>query len=112
MFFKKGTLVRVTSVDENDILLGVKVGDLFMVTEDDSPVPLCQPIDSECTLDKHALIDCQLEIVKMQHIEMVNMQLAMKNNIKRPIPPYPPTIGNCVVDKYTLSDYLLEVIKM
>lgn len=74
MYFKSGTLVRVTSVDEYDISLGVKVGDLFMVTEDDSPTPFCQPIDSECTLDLHALIDCQLEVVNMQNLKMVNSQ--------------------------------------
>lgn len=74
MYFKSGTLVRVTSVDEYDIFLGVKVGDLFMVTEDDSPTPFCQSIDSECTLGLHTLIDCQLEVVNMQNLKMVNSQ--------------------------------------
>lgn len=64
MFFKKGTVVEVVSIDENDRMLDIAVGDLFMVIEDDSPIPTCTPLNSECFLKEYSFTDSQLKEYK------------------------------------------------
>lgn len=67
--FIKGDKVRVTDLDLLDEVMGIKVGDIFIVMEDDT-VPYCRPLTENPLLDAEmddglwALDEEQLELVK------------------------------------------------
>lgn len=61
--FKKGDLVEILVTDEDDISMGIEVGDVFEVLED-SRVPYCKPTESLYDGFKYAFSQDQLRLVK------------------------------------------------
>lgn len=67
--FIKGDKVRVIDLDLLDEAMGIKVGDIFVVMEDDT-VPCCRPLTENPMLEEEmdeglwALDEDQLELVE------------------------------------------------
>ena len=67
ILFGAGEIVRITKVDDCDKALGIKVGDLFRVLEDESLCPYCEAVQSDADLTDYrygySLDQTQLERV-------------------------------------------------
>lgn len=62
--FSKGDKARVISVDDRDVELGIKVGDIVTVNEDDSRVPFCVMSNGEVHVFMQSQIEHYIEIPK------------------------------------------------
>lgn len=62
--FSKGDKARVISVDDRDIELGIKVGDIVVVDEDDSHIPYCVMLNGKVVVLSQDQLERYIETPK------------------------------------------------